>query len=149
MMNKIFLSVMLISVLSFSQTDWERWEAKEVSYRIPAPEKTKYRFDDSSIGDFILSSSRNGYKFLISDLDGDNCPFQPTCSVFFIEAVKQTNIFHGALMFADRFTRDLNLIKVKNQYTLTKDFHFFDPVNNYTLNPAKIKIIPASEVVDE
>lgn len=149
MINKIFLSILFISAVCFSQTDWEKWGAKEVSYQLPSPVKTQYIFDNSSIESFILSGSRNAYKFFISDLDGDNCPFHPTCSSFFIDAVRETNIFQGALMFADRFTRDLNLIKVKNQYPLTKDFHFYDPVINYTLLPAKIKIIPASKVIYE
>ena len=149
MIGKIFLLILLISTIGFSQTDWERWGAKEVSYLEPVPVKTKYTLDNSSIENFIISSSRSAYKFFISDLDGDNCPFHPTCSSFFVEAVKETNIFQGALMFADRFTRDLNLIKVKNQYPLTKDYHFYDPVDNYTLNPSRIKIITVYEVINE
>jgi len=147
--NKISLIILLISSANFSQSDWQKWGPKEISYQLPSPEKNKFIFDDSSTGSFILSSSRNAYKFFISDLDGDNCPFRPTCSAFFIDAVKETNIFQGMLMFADRFTRDLNLVKVKNHYPLTKDFHFYDPVDNYTLNTAKIKIYTDSETVNE
>ena len=87
----------------------------------------------------MLSSLRNIYYFFISDLDGDNCPFYPTCSAFFIQSIKETDLFIGGLMFADRFTRDLNLLKGINHYPIKKSGKFFDPPYNYTLNSQKIK----------
>ncbi|MCX6149122.1 MAG: membrane protein insertion efficiency factor YidD [Ignavibacteriales bacterium] len=148
--------ILLISVISIltplnihSQTDWQRWEPKEISYQLLVPEKADLLFDNTSISNFVLSGARNTYKLFISDLDGDNCPFNPTCSSFFIQAVKETNIFQGALMFGDRFTRDFNIFKRKGFYPLAKNNHFYDPVDNYTLHQEKIRIIPTSEVVNE
>jgi len=147
--SKIIILTSILTITIPAQADWQRWNAKEISYLIPVKEKNSTPSNDSSVGNFILSNARNFYKFFISDLDGDNCPFNPTCSSFFISAVKETNIFQGSLMFADRFTRDLNLFKVKSMYPLTKDYHFYDPVYNYTLHPGKIKIILSSAVVNE
>jgi putative component of membrane protein insertase Oxa1/YidC/SpoIIIJ protein YidD len=147
--SKILILTSILSLNALSQTDWQKWDAKGISYPMSTIKKINYSFDKSSMSSFILSSARNIYKFFISDLDGDNCPFHPTCSSFLLLAVKETNILQGSLMFADRFTRDLNLIKVKGFYPLTKDYHFYDPACNYTLHPDRIKIIPISEVVNE
>jgi putative component of membrane protein insertase Oxa1/YidC/SpoIIIJ protein YidD len=117
-----------------------KWEAKQISYELPITHLHEYTIDKSSFGMTILSSFRNIYYFFISDLDGDNCPFYPSCSAFFIQSVKETNILNGGLMFADRFTRDLNLLKGMNHYPIYKSGKFFDPPFNYTLNSQKIKL---------
>jgi putative component of membrane protein insertase Oxa1/YidC/SpoIIIJ protein YidD len=122
-----------------SQPDSEKWEAKQTPYELPVTYLHDYTIDKSSFGMTIVSSFRNIYYFFISDLDGDNCPFYPSCSAFFIQAVKETSIFKGGLMFADRFTRDLNLLKGRDHYPIIKSGKFFDPPYNYTLNSQKIK----------
>jgi putative component of membrane protein insertase Oxa1/YidC/SpoIIIJ protein YidD len=122
-----------------SQPDSEKWEAKQIFYELPVTHPHDYTIDKSSFGMTVITSLRNIYYFFISDLDGDNCPFYPSCSAFFIQAVKETNIFSGGLMFADRFTRDMNLLKGKDQYPISKLGKFFDPPYNYTLNSQKIK----------
>ena len=136
---KTLLMLILFTAYCFAQTDWQHWDAKSVSYELHSAEKKDYSVDSSSSSNSFLSILRNGYYFLISDLDGDNCPFNPSCSRFFVDAVKETNLFQGILMFADRFTRDLNFLRSHSQYQLKKNGKFFDPAYNYTLNLQKIK----------
>jgi putative component of membrane protein insertase Oxa1/YidC/SpoIIIJ protein YidD len=138
--NKVIL-ILIISAFSIAaQEDWQKWEGKEISYEFPAISKRDYCIDNSSVGITLLSLVGNAYYFLISDLDGDNCPFTPSCSRFFIDAVKETNILSGTVMFADRFTRDMNPIKGIDHYLLHRSGKYFDPPSNYTLSLQKIKL---------
>lgn len=136
-MKLIFL-IFTFSILLSAQTDWERWQAKEISYNVGEVKVEDYSFDKSTFGRSILSSLKNGYSFLISDLDGDNCPFHPSCSAFALHSMKETNVFQGALMFADRFTRDLNFVKNPNQYGFYKSGKLNDPYYNYLLSETAI-----------
>ena len=148
-MKKIFPLLFIITAVSINaQSDWERWGAKEVSYELPQLEKKIYYFDRSSFINSSMSLLKNTYYFLISDLDGDNCPFHPTCSNFLVQSVKETNIFQGVLMFADRFTRDLNLFK-KGHYPFYKNGRYYDPVENYKLSSNEIKVIPSNQIVSQ
>ncbi len=122
-----------------AQTDWVKWEGKETFYELPATRHHDYTVDKSSFGMTLLSVVRNTYYFFISDLDGDNCPFEPSCSAFFLQSVKETSIIKGTLMFADRFARDLNFFKGMNHYPLLASNKFSDPAYNYTLHNEKIK----------
>ena len=130
---------LLAAPLLFAQTDWERWETKKADFTIESPYQSTYLYDNSSTEMEILSAVRNGYAFFISDLDGDNCPFFPSCSRFFLLSVKRTIFFQGILMFADRFTRDSNFIKNLNHYRIHKSGKIFDPVNLYTLDAYQTK----------
>lgn len=143
----IICLVLFTSALVHAQeTDWQRWEKSEVQYTsVPASEISPAK-EERSFGSFLLGTSHKLYSFFISDLDGDNCPFEPTCSNFFIQSVKATNIFQGSLMFIDRFTRDMNILKI-NHYPFTPDrLHFTDPVMNYTLSADKIRYIPPETI---
>lgn len=124
-----------MSLTIFAQVDLERWEATEISYEVPQIPNKSYELDKSSFPVFLLSGLKNTYYFLFSDLDGDNCPFTPSCSSFLVQSVKETNPIQGALMFADRFTRDLNMFKNQGHYHVHSSGKFFDPVTNYTLKP--------------
>ncbi len=95
-----------------------------------------------------MGSLKWGYSFFISDHDGDNCPFYPTCSEFFVQAVRETNFFQGFFMFADRFTRDTNLLKGMKHYPLHVSERFYDPVCNYKLEFGEIKYFPSTVVID-
>jgi putative component of membrane protein insertase Oxa1/YidC/SpoIIIJ protein YidD len=86
----------------------------------------------------MLKTFVNGYWFFISGVDGDNCPFQPSCSSFFVESVKETNLIQGILMFADRFTRDINFYKREEHYPRAGNGRYFDPASLYTLKKEKI-----------
>jgi putative component of membrane protein insertase Oxa1/YidC/SpoIIIJ protein YidD len=83
------------------------------------------------------------YRVFISDVDGDHCPFTPTCSAFFVDACRQTNIFQGTLMFVDRFTRDSNTFDRAGHYpTDTRRNRLIDPASNYRLRDSLIIVKP-------
>lgn len=145
-MKLILLFVIFFSAFSYSQTEWERWGKADISYKIHNnSERSGITLKNKS----PLHLAADAYWFFISDVDGDNCSFSPTCSHFFLLAVHKTNIFQGTLMFFDRFTRDMNIFKQHEYYPRVKDGHFYDPISLYTLNKNKIKFIPPSEVVSK
>jgi len=148
-MKFLFVNIFFIplSLNLFAQTDWERWGKRETDYSIKDNSRNRdYNFDSDNAGEFILKSIANGYWFFISDVDGDNCPFRPSCSSFLLDAVQETNVFQGSLMFFDRFTRDLNIFK-KGKYPRVTTRHYYDPVNLYTLSKDKIHFIPPNEII--
>ncbi len=132
----------------FGQNEWEKWGETEVSYELPQIGKREYKIDKSSAGMTIFSGMQNTYYFLISDLDGDNCPYHPSCSSFFVESVKETNIIQGMFMYSDRFVRDLNVFK-SGLYPVHKSGHYYDPPKNYSLNFGKVEYNPKNEIVDD
>ncbi len=136
----IFLFVLFSGIIS-AQTDWNKWEADNSIYQLPEIKDRDYSLDHSNFGTLALTMLRDVYWFGFSDLDGDNCPFQPTCSTFFVDAVKKTNIVQGVLMFADRFTRDSNFFKSESRYKIGKSGKLIDPVDNYMLDENKITIL--------
>jgi len=145
--NKTVLLILIFNVISFSQTDWVKWVGREVQYQIVS----KYELDtDKSnygTGSKFLSAVRSVYSFLISDLDGDNCPFYPSCSHFFVESVNEAGMIKGSLMFADRFIRDLNFFKGSSNYPVHISGKFYDSSSNYTLNSEKIIYNPGGLLV--
>ena len=138
-MRKILYILFFLVSTAYSQTDWQKWEAKQVSYELPTKSAAQTQNESASLTGTLLNSLKSVYSFLISDYDGDNCPFSPSCANFFVEAVEETNLISGTLMFADRFTRDMNVFKGVNHYSLHKNGKYFDPAINYTLNLQKIK----------
>jgi putative component of membrane protein insertase Oxa1/YidC/SpoIIIJ protein YidD len=126
----------------FAQTDWAKWEKKDYNFQI---HENNSGTVDTSSGSSILSVAKKTYSSLISDLDGDNCPFYPTCSSFFVESVNRTNILKGTLMFADRFTRDSNLFKSREHYPNHIHGKLYDPVENYLLTDSTIIVIRHEE----
>lgn len=122
---RIFVLIFVFSISVFAQPEYFKWEAKEIDYRINFIKEKDYNSNS------FLSYLQKFYTFIISEPDGDNCPFSPSCSNFFIEAVDKTNFFNGILLFADRFTRDMNPIKSLNQYKKISLKKLFDPVDNY------------------
>jgi putative component of membrane protein insertase Oxa1/YidC/SpoIIIJ protein YidD len=131
-MKQIFLIIILFSIPLFAQTEAGRWESRKPDYKILLNADKDYSLDTSSFGNTLLSGFQNTYYFLISDLDGDNCPFIPTCSHFFVIAVKETNLLKGFLMFADRFTRDLNFIE-RDKYPRDKNGRLIDFPRKYEM----------------
>lgn len=138
-MRKTLYILFVVVSSAYSQTDWQKWEARQVSYELPTKAVVQTQNKNTFLTGTLLNSLKSTYSFLISDYDGDNCPFSPSCADFFVEAVGETNLFSGTLMFADRFTRDMNVFKGVNHYQLHKSGKYFDPVSNYTLNLQKIK----------
>lgn len=134
-MKKILLITVFLSVCLQAQTDWERWEKIDFVSQFQNLGKSENETLQKSS---FLSVLKDSYSFLISDLDGDNCPFYPTCSNFFVHAVHETNILKGTLMFADRFTRDSNLFKSKLHYAYHISGKLYDPIDNYLLADSSI-----------
>jgi len=130
---KIVLFALLISFSLSAQTDWHRWQKAEINYseKIENHERN-YSINTSDPVEFLLKSPAVVYWFFISDVDGDNCPFEPSCSSFFLASVKASNLIAGTLMFADRFTRDINVYNRSN-YRVTKNRRLADPPENYLL----------------
>jgi putative component of membrane protein insertase Oxa1/YidC/SpoIIIJ protein YidD len=140
----------LISSSAFSQLDQFKWKKAFISYENPNEFRNRdYSFHTENPFDFIKKSFANAYWFFISDVDGDNCPFRPSCSSFFIQSINETDIFQASLMFFDRFTRDTNIAKALNHYPRVKSGYYYDPPQNYTLNRSKIHYLPSTYVVDE
>jgi len=109
--------IILFSNKPYSQTEYEIWQKIDVSYSDIFYKKT------------LLDSTKNAelnsimiiYKKLLSNYDGDNCPFATECSLFFSKISRQTNFFYGFLSTVDRMLRELNFFERKNKYSLTID----------------------------
>ncbi len=141
--------VLFLCTSAFGQLDNLKWKKADLSYEKPDHfRKRNYSFQADDAGEFIKKSFVNAYWFFISDVDGDNCPFSPTCSSFFMDATEEANIFQATLMFSDRLTRDTNPIK-KNRYPHGISGHYYDPATNYTLNQGRIKYLPPEFIVED
>jgi len=144
----IFL-LLFLTTSTFCQLDNLKWKKADILYEKPDEyRKRNYSFQADNAGEFIKKSFVNAYWFFISDVDGDNCPFTPSCSSFFMDATEETNIFQATLMFSDRLTRDTNPIK-KNRYPNGISGHYYDPASNYTLNQGRIEYLPPEFIVED
>ena len=149
MVLKLTIIFCIWMTVLFSQTDWEKWGKAEISFEMHKdPIQRNYNISGDNAGQILLNTAAVGYWLFISDVDGDNCPFSPTCSSFFLQSVKETNIFQGTFMFADRFTRDMDIFGRTTHYRIAKNKHFYDPPTLYTLDKSKIKYIPAGVAVN-
>ncbi|MHB1687731.1 MAG: membrane protein insertion efficiency factor YidD [Ignavibacteriaceae bacterium] len=148
MRNFIFFFIISATITS-AQTDWQKWGKANYSYAVKDEfQQRDLSFDAASPERFVLKSLLNSYWFFISDVDGDNCSFSPTCSNFFLQSVNKTNLVQGTLMFFDRFTRDMDIFKKYDHYPRVPGGHYYDPVSLYTLNKKEIKYLPPSVVVN-
>ena len=133
-MNRIIISFLFLVTFLSAQTETQKWTEKEVDFRIQQTRQKEYIINSSDISTLLISTARITYYKIFSDYDGDNCPFHPSCSAFFVKAVEQTNLVQGSLMFADRFTRDLNFFKSLDSYPIHSSGKFHDPVDKYILS---------------
>ncbi|MBK7498561.1 MAG: membrane protein insertion efficiency factor YidD [Ignavibacteriales bacterium] len=145
------LSILFIyQVAIYSQTDWVRWEKSDLTYQLKNNYlEREYDLSIESVSDVIVKPVINAYWFFVSDVDGANCPFQPSCSSFLVQSIKETNVFQGVVMFFDRFTRDTNIFGRHEHYPRYGKNHFYDPVSLYTLEEENINYIPAKTYVNE
>ncbi|MDA3860935.1 MAG: membrane protein insertion efficiency factor YidD [Melioribacteraceae bacterium] len=141
---KIVVFILLISPIFISaQTDWYRWGKANINYS--SQQNLANEVPKKNVS--ALSVLKDGYSFFISDLDGDNCPFYPTCSSFYIESISETNIFKATLMFADRFTRDSNLFKTHEHYPKHISGRLYDPIGNYLLTDSIVVYYSREEFI--
>lgn len=134
-MIKVLLYILIFSTILNAQTEWTKWSAVEFNY-------VSYGFDNAQQNDYdFLAFLAIGYRYLISDIDGDNCPFEPACSAFFVKSIKSEGLFKGFLMFSDRFLRDINFFKGLNDYPVSEKGKFYDPPEIYSLLPKKYQAI--------
>ena len=148
--KNIFVFIALISTSVFAQTDWVKWEKSEPSYHQKDDYEVRdYNLKIETVADLILKPVINAYWFFISDVDGANCPFHPSCSSFLVQSIKETNPIQGTLMFFDRFTRDTNVFGRFSHYPRYGKNQFYDPVTLYQLENDKIKFIPANTFVND
>jgi len=146
----LFLLLVIYQFTIYSQTDWVRWEKSDPTYQTNNTKlEREYDLSIVSVSDIIVKPVVNAYWFFISDVDGDNCPFNPSCSGYFAQSINETNLFQGTLMFFDRFTRDTNAFGRQEHYPRFGINHFYDPVSLYTLDEKKINYIPAKTYVKE
>lgn len=144
-MKLLFLFLLFISS-AFSQTELTKWGKADFFYRVEdSSDHRDYSNNSSNTFDILLKSFANAYWFFISDLDGDNCPFHPSCSAFLLDAVEETNFIQGVLMFSDRFTRDASFIGRSSRYPLHKSGKLYDPAYLYDLKYHTY--IPSSRVI--
>lgn len=147
---KLLLIFILVSSAAYCQVESLKWQKADVSYEKQIQHnKRNYSFESENAGEFLTKSLTNAYWFFISDVDGDNCPFRPTCSAFLLQSAKETNIFQASLMFFDRFTRDMNIAKGHDHYPRVSAGYYYDPPQNYTLNQGRIKYLPPAFIVDD
>jgi putative component of membrane protein insertase Oxa1/YidC/SpoIIIJ protein YidD len=142
-MKLVLITLILFTLEATAQTDLHKWGKADISYQIKSSNSARsYGIQSGTVSDAVTSSFVNVYWIFISDVDGDNCPFSPTCSSFFVESVKETNIIQGTLMFADRLTRDTNFIERQTRYPVASNGRLYDIPSNYKLDSKEIKYIP-------
>lgn len=134
-MKLIIIFLFAFSYSVFSQSEFDKWEKAEYLYRTDnSHHNTDISFDSDNPFELIAKSFVYSYRLLISDVDGDNCPFHPSCSSFLLDAVEETNIITGTLMFFDRFTRDASFIGRNERYPAHKSGKLYDPAYLYVFN---------------
>ena len=142
-MMKLLVFFLLLSMIVSAQTDLHSWGKADISYQMKSPDNGRnYIIEPGSAGDVFVSYLTNVYWIFISDVDGDNCAFSPTCSSFFAESVRETNLFQGILMFSDRLVRDTNFIDRQLKYPFAINGRLYDIPANYKLVSKDIKYIP-------
>lgn len=128
------LLILLLTLPAAAQSKLTKWGKAEINYTLPVNEHSRnYSYAGETVLSAVPKTLIMGYWFFISDVDGDNCPFYPSCSTFFIESVKETNVIQGSLMFADRFTRDINIFNRSAKYTEIRNGRYYDPPSKYVL----------------
>lgn len=123
-------SVMIFLFLSFPLIS-QSWQPAAVDYTEDIPVRKKYYEINGDISEVVFKILVNGYRLFISEPDGDNCPFTPSCSRFFIESLRQTNLFEAVLMASDRLIRDTSFGNKYEHYHIDKFGRLIDPPSRY------------------
>ncbi len=123
-------SLILFLALSFPLLA-QAWQPAAVDYTEEMPVKKKYYEISGNASEVAFKLLVNAYRFFISEPDGDNCPFSPSCSRFFIESLQQTNVFEAVLMASDRLIRDTSFGNKYEHYHVDKFGKLIDPPSRY------------------
>lgn len=100
--------------------------------------KRDYSLTGASLSETAVKPFLIAYWIFIADADGDLCPFEPSCSAFFLQGLKKTNLAEATLLFADRFTRDANIYNRFERYRFDyRAVKFLDPVERYLKRTAE------------
>jgi Domain of unknown function DUF37. len=113
------------------QFSGQAWQPKEVDYGVEIPPGPEFHKLEGSLPEVSVKLFVNAYRLIISNPDGERCPFSPSCSRFFVEAVKQTNIFEAILLSSDRLIRDTSAGNRLSQYSIDATGHLIDPPSRY------------------
>lgn len=135
-MKIFFLLILASPFFLFAQNETGKWEKVQFSYEIKSSQVSTH---EHSTENSFSGISVSLYKFFISDLDGDNCAFTPSCSSFFVEAVDESGFIPGLLMFADRLTRDFNPTGRNENYPLKLNGKYSDPVSDYVQTSGSVQ----------
>ncbi|QQS35071.1 MAG: membrane protein insertion efficiency factor YidD [Ignavibacteriales bacterium] len=127
-MKLLFLLILASPFFLIAQSETEKWEKSDHIYEIKS---SQHSHQEQSSGSSVTSSFVSVYKFFISDIDGDNCAFNPSCSSFFSEAADEVGFISGVLLFADRLTRDFNPAGRDENYQYKINGRYSDPVSRY------------------
>lgn len=125
-----YRSLVLFLTLSFPLFS-QAWQPAAVDYTEEMPVKKKYYEIKGDVSEVAFKILVNGYRLIISEPDGDNCPFTPSCSRFFIESLQQTNVFEAVLMASDRLIRDTSFGNKYEHYHIDKFGKLIDPPSRY------------------
>ncbi len=132
-LRRCFLILFLFSFCTLYSQETSRWGAAAKPYpSLPVNHKGPITFDIDDPASLPVDAFIFIYRHGISEHDGDNCPFHPSCSSFLLDAVKSEGLITGGLMFWDRFTRDVNIYNRKDKYTIHSSGRFYDPPFYYS-----------------
>ncbi len=95
-MKLLIIICLIYPIKIFAQSDWIKWGKANYSYLVRENfQHRDYSLDKKNLGRVLLKTFADAYWLVISDVDGDNCSFNPTCSNFFLQSVEKTNIVQG------------------------------------------------------
>jgi len=109
----------------------QQWKAVDVDYAEEMPVKKKYYEIKGDVPEIVFKVLVNGYRLFISDPDGENCPFSPSCSRFFVEALGKTNLIEAVLLTSDRLIRDTSFDNKYKHYHIDRFGYLIDPPLRY------------------
>lgn len=124
---KAFIFFFLIALPVLPQA----WQPSTVDWSEELPVKKKFYELSGSVAEVSFIILVNGYRLFVSEPDGENCPFDPSCSRFFIESLKQTNLFEAILLASDRLIRDTSFGNKHRHYHIDKFGKLIDPPSRY------------------
>ncbi|MBK6681834.1 MAG: membrane protein insertion efficiency factor YidD [Ignavibacteriales bacterium] len=128
---KLLCVLCVLCGLFNSQSFTQSWEPKPIDYTEEIQAKSKYYKIEGDIPEAAFKLLVNGYRLFISEPDGENCPFNPSCSRFFVEALGQTNIIEAFLLTSDRLIRDTSFGNKFKHYHIDKYGYLVDPPSRY------------------